>query len=168
MKAPLQFRPMCAIDSAEVFLLSQMRWQIFGSLTFRQERLPERVRLSMYFAMLRKVARQHNVFFSRLIWALRQEGDGKLQHKHIHFLLSGLPRHAVTPATCSLMSQKWERIGGGMARIAPYNHALNGVEYILKRRGEIQTLGGFESAKFGSNPDLMLSDSLWKLLKARQ
>lgn len=151
-------------QSADRYLLARVDWMFFGSLTFRQERLPERVRLRMFFALLRRIAQREKTFFPRLIWALRQE-SGPGGRKHFHFLLTGLPRHAITAATCSFMSKEWEHVGGGMSRIALYNPALDGVGYVVKCLWKAQATPGFESAKFGSNSELMLSDSFWAKLK---
>ncbi len=75
--------------SANHWLLEQVDWQIFGTLTFKQARLPERIRIGMFFSTLRKLANRLNLHFSRLVWALRPEGDGKLTHRHFHFLIAG-------------------------------------------------------------------------------
>jgi hypothetical protein len=120
----------------------------------------------MWFALLRQTARQHGVYLPRLIWVLRQEG-GKLDRRHFHFLLTGLPKHAITAATSNLLAKRWEHVGGGMARIAPYDHARDGIGYILKCLGKNETSGIFESANSSSNGELTLSDSLWAMLKAR-
>jgi len=155
--------------TAHHWVLQQVRWQIFGTLTFKQARLPERFRLSMFFAMLRKLADRLHVYFPNLVWALRQEGDGQASHRHFHFLIAGLPRHAATNRTCSFLSDQWQRLGGGMARIALYDPTLGGVAYILKYSGKAIQMGGIESAKFGPrNCELMLSHSLERMLMARR
>ncbi len=61
------------MENADVYVLSKLRWQFFGSLTFRSERLPERVRTSMFFALIRKAARDFRVYFPTLPWCLRLE-----------------------------------------------------------------------------------------------
>ena len=45
------------METADVYVLSKLRWQFFGSLTFRTERLPQRVRISMFFGLMRKAAK---------------------------------------------------------------------------------------------------------------
>jgi len=40
----------------EIFHLARIGWQFFGTLTFKQERLPERVRAGMWFAFARVTA----------------------------------------------------------------------------------------------------------------
>ena len=41
------------MDSPELQVLERIAWQFFATLTFKSERLPERVRLSLFFALLR-------------------------------------------------------------------------------------------------------------------
>jgi hypothetical protein len=45
-------------------ILCGERWQFFGTLTFKQERLPERVRQTMFNAALRQLAQKHCAFTS--------------------------------------------------------------------------------------------------------
>ena len=41
------------MEIPEIHILSKIDWQFFGTLTFKSERLPERVRLALYYALLR-------------------------------------------------------------------------------------------------------------------
>jgi hypothetical protein len=153
---------------ANYWLLSQVDWQIFGTLTFKQVRLPERIRIRMFFAMLRKLAKRLNTYFPRLVWALCPEGDGQLIHRHFHFLIAGLPKHATPKPTCSIISDQWQRHGGGIPRVAPYDRTLDGVKYILKDLEKVAQSCAAESAKSGrQNCEPTLSHSLWRMLKAR-
>lgn len=154
--------------SADHWLLSQVDWQIFGTLTFKQARLPERVRIGMFFAMLRKLAERLNTHFSRLVWALCPEGDGKLIHRHFHFLIAGLPKHATPTPTCSFIENQWQLHGGGIPRVAPYDRTLDGAKYILKDLEKVAQSCGDKSAKSErQNCEPTLSRSLWRMLKAR-
>ena len=45
-----------SLESPDLHLLCGERWQFFGTLTFKQERLPERVRQTMFHAALRQLA----------------------------------------------------------------------------------------------------------------
>jgi hypothetical protein len=156
--------------TAEHYLLGQINWQVMGTLTFRDERLPEARRLSMWFALLRAFAAECNVYFLKLLWALRLEGGGKFGRLHFHFLIAALPQHAVTPSMFLSMEAKWQRLRGGSARVTEYVSALRGADYLLKRLGQtLKEVEGMESAKFGiKSRELMLSDSLWAVLKGRQ
>ncbi len=56
--------------------------------------MPERVRISMFFALIRKVAKDFRAYFPGLPWCL-QLGRGEINHRlHHHFLLTGLPETA--------------------------------------------------------------------------
>ncbi|SVD87384.1 uncharacterized protein METZ01_LOCUS440238, partial [marine metagenome] len=41
------------MEDPYVYQLSRVKWQFFGTLTFKFERRPEKVWLSMYFALMR-------------------------------------------------------------------------------------------------------------------
>jgi hypothetical protein len=157
------------MESPDIYVLAQLRWQFFGTLTFKKERMPERVRLGMYFAMLRQLASKHGVYFPRLPWCLRQESGEQFGRRHFHFLLTGLPRNVVTISSCFVIMHQWEQHGGGMARVHVFDHALNGVGYITKCLGQTPDAGDvYESAKFGSrNCELMLSHGARAILRSR-
>ena len=40
------------METPELQVLNKICWQFFATLTFKGERLPERVRLSLFFALL--------------------------------------------------------------------------------------------------------------------
>jgi len=65
----------------------------------------------------------------------------------------------------------WERLGGGMARVSQYSPLLDGVGYVLKGcEAEWQRAGGdfYEARKFGGNCDVMLSESVFRVLEGRR
>jgi hypothetical protein len=55
----------------------------------------QRVRLTMFFALVRSLCRWHKVPFRKCVWALRQEPGEIGGRLHFHFLLAGLPSYAV-------------------------------------------------------------------------
>jgi hypothetical protein len=61
------------MEKPELIHLSRIDWQFFGTLTFRAAEVPERIRLSMWFAYCRKAAAHFRLFFPKLPWCLRQE-----------------------------------------------------------------------------------------------
>ena len=61
------------METALGFTLHRVHWQLFGSLTFKSERLPDGVRQRMWFAWLRQLGRRLAVPFPRLLWCRRQE-----------------------------------------------------------------------------------------------
>jgi hypothetical protein len=157
------------MESPDIHKLRLIDWQFFGTLTFTSERLPERVRLSLYFALMRKVGKQFRVFFPSLLWCLRMEQGEMTARRHFHYLLAGLPRQVVNPASCFFQMQTWEKVGGGMARVHRFDSRLNGAGYILKCLGETTDPGdSYESAKFGGGHcQLMLSNAAEKVMLRR-
>jgi hypothetical protein len=160
------------MEAPEIHVLNQIGWQFFGSLTFKKERLPERVRLSMFFALLRKAARAHRVPFKKLLWCLRQERGESTLRRHFHFLLAGLPSNALSIRTCFSLKHNWEELRGGMARVSVFDPALNGGQYLLKAdpvSAAADAGDAYESAKFGGGScHLMIAQSVWRLAKARR
>ena len=51
------------LHNPELLSLSRIEWQFFCTFTFKSERLTDRIRLSMFFALLRTQAR--NALMSR-------------------------------------------------------------------------------------------------------
>jgi hypothetical protein len=151
------------MESPDIYVLSKIHWQIFGSLSYKSERLPERVRLSIYFAMLRETAKDFKIYFPSLPWCLRLERGEITLRLHNHFLLAGLPDHAVNEKTCFAMMKRWESKGGGIPRIRLFNPQLGGVDYVAKCLGyDLDGGDAYESAKFGSNGcELMYSQAVW-------
>jgi hypothetical protein len=154
------------MELPEIHVLNRIGWQFFGTLTFKSERLPERVRVGLYFALLRESKAIFGVKLMRLLWCLRQERGEVWGRRHFHFLLAGAPERTAIPTTCFWLQDKWEKLGGGMARIHVFDSRLNAGSYILKRSGFSESIGGdvYESAKFSNKAcELMLADRVWKV-----
>jgi hypothetical protein len=155
----------------EIFTLSQIDWQLFASLTFKSEKLSDAMRARMFFALVRKQAKHFGVHFKQIIWCLRSERGEATGRKHLHALIAGYPRHAMSTATCFSFMRIWEQLGGGMTRVTLYSPLLDGVGYVLKG-GEAEYLraGGdfYETRKFGINCDVMLSESVFRVVNGRR
>lgn len=155
------------MEKPDIHILQIIYWQLFASLTFKQERLPERIRLRIFFAWLRELAGWYRVYFHRLVWCLRQERGEMTGRRHFHCLIAGLPRHAVATSTCMALKVQWEKVGGGMARVSEFDPTLNGGGYVLKCLGEKSNAGDvYESSKFGGGCELMLSKSVYRINQA--
>lgn len=156
------------MEKPELHFLQVIDWQFFCHLTFKQERLPERVRLSIFFAWVRTICGWHRVHFKRLVWCLRQERGETFGRRHFHSLISGLPRHTIHEDTCFAMKNQWEKVGGGMARVNLYDPTLNGEGYILKCLGMTTDPGDvYESSKFGSGAaEVICSESVYRIAGA--
>ena len=154
------------MEIPEIHVLNRFAWQFFGTLTFKSERLPERVRIGLYFALLREFCAEFGMKFAHLLWCLRQEQGEIFGRRHFHFLVAGVRDSLVNPTTCFWLMDKWEKLGGGMARVHVFDSRLNAGSYILKRSGFDERIGGdaYESAKFSSKAcELMLADRVWKV-----
>jgi hypothetical protein len=148
------------METGLTYTLQRVHWQFFGTLTFKSARLPERVRLSMFFALVRCLCRWHKVPFRKCVWALRQEHGEITGRLHFHFLIAGLPPYAVQVATCMSIKAQWERIGGGMARVREYDSREQGLEYLLKCLNAGANL--YEVTKFSYSADeVLLANSIW-------
>lgn len=155
----------------EIYALSLIQWQLFASLTLKSAKLADGVRMKMFFALMRKQAENFGVHFKKTIWCLRTEAGEATGRLHLHALIAGFPVHAVTTATCFSFMKIWEKLGGGMARVTVYSPSLDGVGYVLKGcEAEYQRVGGdyYETQKFGKRCDVMLSESVFRVLAGRR
>jgi hypothetical protein len=155
----------------EIYALSLIEWQLFATLTFKSEKLAEAVRRKMFFALMRKQADNFGVHFKETIWCLRTEAGEATGRLHLHALIAGFPEHALTTATCFAFMKIWEGLNGGMARVHLYSASLDGVGYVLKGcEAEFQRAGGdfYETQKFGKRCDVMLSESVFRVLEGRR
>ncbi len=154
-----------SLESPDLLALCGEAWQFFGTLTFKQERLPERVRQSMFNAAFRQLAGELHLYFPRLPWCRREELGEHLGRRHYHFLLTGLPARAANLSTCFFLMHAWEKIGGGMARVRLYDQGQDGLEYITKC---LSGQDAYETSKFAEGlSHLTLSDGLQRMLLAR-
>lgn len=155
----------------EIYALSLIDWQLFASLTFKSEKLADAVRLKMFFTLMRKQADNFGVHFKQTIWCLRTEAGEATGRLHLHALIAGFPQHALTKATCFSFMRIWEGLNGGMARVTLYSPRLDGVGYVLKGcEAEYARAGGdyYEARKFGGRCDVMLSESIYRVLAGRR
>ena len=155
----------------EIYALSLIEWQLFASLTFKSEKLADGVRIKMFFALMRKQADNFGVHFKKTIWCLRTEAGEATGRLHLHALIAGFPEHALTTATCFSFMRIWEGLNGGMARVTLYSPLLDGVGYVLKGcEAEYQRADGdfYETQKFGKRCDVMLSESVFRVIEGRR
>ena len=155
----------------ELYALSLIDWQLFTTYSFKSEKLADAVRIKMFFALMRRQAQNFGVHFKQTIWCLRTEAGEATGRLHLHALIAGFPKHAATAATCFSFMRIWEHLGGGIARASVYSPRLDGVGYVLKGcDAEYQRAGGdyYETRKFGGTCDVMLSESIFRVLAGRR
>ena len=139
--------------------------------------MSEKVRRSMQFQFLRRLAAMHggeksaDAAFKDLTWILREEFGEVTNRLHWHALVSGVKSSLVRPTTCLFMMGYWEGIGGGMARIRVYDAGQDGASYVTKGLDEEAfTSSGanrYEVGKFNGDESLMLIPSNSLLLQWR-
>lgn len=180
------------MELPEIHLMSKIEWQIFGTLTFKKERMPHRDRMKMWFAEIRTLAKWQKVYFPKLLWALRFEHGELTGHPHFHCLIGGLPQAAVSGGvrfqrengswdsnnrTCKALEAKWARMGlkkadpqNRISQFSLYDARLNGAAYMLKCLGVDQSRLAkdiYETAKFDwAAEELTLSDSVSRVVIA--
>lgn len=156
----------------ELFSLSQVDWQFFGTLTFRKENVSARKARRMFDRMIGLQARNFGVHYRKVIWCLRTEFGEMTGREHFHALIGGLPTHVKTTATCFAFKRIWENAGGGMARVYVYECGLDAAGYILKGledRSRQRSEGHFyETVKFGRAPELSFSESMASVIAGRR
>jgi len=164
------------MESATLHVLQRVQWDFFSGLSFRSERVPERVRLQMFFTFVREVARwqrlpvlwsrekrqNHPAFASQMVWVLRIEAGEKTGRLHFHALLGNCRPSFKREATCFAMMALWERLGGGMARWRLFEPTGDAVEYLCKCLGQGSGGNLYEQSKFSATGEaMMVADAVW-------
>lgn len=157
----------------ELLSLGRVAWQLFATLTFKQERLPDRYRVTLWFSLLRETASNLGVHFSEVVWCLRSEAGELNGRRHLHALIAGLPAYTITPRICRATESIWQRLGGGFPEVRVYDPSLAGADYILKGLEQVrgESLKGanlYEFRKFGQAGDVTLSESLIRVVMGRR
>lgn len=147
----------------ELYNLGHVGWQVFGTLTFKSERIPIRVRRSLWFAFVRAIAGKAHVHFSKALWVLREERGERFGRVHLHYLFGGMPSNFACITSCFVQAATWEKLGGGIARVSVFDQALNGLTYLTKC---LNAGLAYETGKFGwESSNLTLSHSTQRFLR---
>jgi len=174
------------MEKPDVYILSQVDWQFWCTFTFKADAVSsEKLRQSLWFALMRDWAGWYRVDFNRLLWMRRAEEGESTARLHWHALVAGLPNEAKSRATCFSVKNDWERLGGGLARVYLYEGSRNALSYMLKQPGIMSVMGSdgkpkevasyrsdgaaaYESRKFGSSGAVTYSEGLIRLLDRRR
>lgn len=157
------------MEHPDKYTVARIEWQFFGTLTFKQERLPDRVRASMLFAFLRTCAGYYRVHFKKTLWCGRMEAGEMAARLHYHVLMAGFPPHAVQTRTCFAFMEAWRKVHGGHPQVRVFNPNLDGVDYVLKGAGEavLRYEGNdYELTKFGTADKVTFSESCLLAMRA--
>lgn len=149
--------------------LRLLYWQFFVTLTFRTRRLSSPARKCLLFAWLRDVAEaEPKTHFKRLLWLSRYEVGPNGGCGHYHLCIAGKSVDSVTIALCDNLERLWRARTGALAEITPYDHARDGVGYILKMSAPFQPVHTGQDMVFGNDNDETyptLSKSLFATLR---
>jgi len=139
-------------------------WQLFGSLTVAARGVSDIYLHKKMFSLLRWCARKGHVFFPHLLWAYRIESGLDPAHRHLHFLLGGLPL-TNTGLRFSIM-RTWENLTGkGTARVREYDSSMSGESYLLKCLNFSETYGWQKTDQVRiaeAARELVKSTTLWQ------
>jgi hypothetical protein len=150
----------------EAYALARIYWQFFVTLTLRSPsqhvRLEHRTAL---FTWLRTVAGLNPcVHFRRLLWVIRAE-FGRGGNLHFHALIAGKRSGTVSREMCVVLEKAWRKKAGGIALVQLYDHARDGVGYILKTRHTPCPHGGNQRARDEDQTYPMLSKSVFETIR---
>jgi len=153
--------------SPELDTIAKIHWQLFCTLTFKGENMPESVRYKILFAWLRAVAHDCRVPFRKLIWCSRLEAGEVGGRLHFHALLAGLPDGIPDDTAARFhVGSLWAKKGGGFSQVWPYAARSNMCSYILKPERADKT--AHEARKFGDiAATVMLSKSCARVVAPR-
>ncbi len=161
---------------AEMYHLSRLRWQFFGTLTFREAYIRrqehgkgEYLRFTKFLTWGRELSAKMD--YSAKNWERRNVNVLRLEPGeigglwHYHFLMAGLDERQVNRNTCWAMQSLWRygSAAGGFPVIRVFDDAQNGEEYITKCLDPRDT---YEFNKFGLVAHLKFSPACVRLLRA--
>lgn len=118
--------------SPETYLLRQVEWQFFCTLTFEgRVRSADDMRRAAH-AWLRDVGFSYRKPWHSQLWALRMELGEKFGRPHFHSLLAGLCDRGVSLRELHRVRVLWARRGFGFAMVRRFENGSDGVDYMLK------------------------------------
>lgn len=148
----------------EQFLLQEVRWLAFVTLTFKSLK-SSAVQRSMIAAWIRKVGGRSGVGRGAVVAMFRRELGELGGRVHWHGLVVApvwfIQRFVCVPygSRCEV-GRWWEELGGGMMRSRRVVVHDSAVRYVTKGTGADR----YEAGKFGGRSDVMLTNGLQRLL----
>jgi hypothetical protein len=140
--------------------LARIRWDVFGTLTFKGRVPRRRLAYGHAWRHLRQAAELSERPYARLLIALREELGEQNGRFHFHYLLGGTgTRNAITLS--HRLEYGWTGQTGAMAKIRPYDHSQAGVAYITKCLSGADV---YEMNKFVSADEVTLSNSVYRVI----
>jgi hypothetical protein len=149
------------------YSLARIRWDVFGTLTFRSVPSPKRA-YGRAWALMRQAAELVQRPYSQLLIALRAELGEMTGRFHFHFLLGGTQtRNEITLA--HQLEHRWYVLlgQGAISKCRPYDRSRAGVAYVTKCLGS-KTWGAnhYELGKFNLADTVTLSRSVFRVIRS--
>ena len=149
------------------YSLARLRWDVFGTLTFRSVPSPKRA-YGRAWSLMRLAAELVQRPYSRLLIALRAELGEMTGRFHFHFLLGGTQtRNEITLA--HQLEHRWYGLfgQGAISKCRPYDRSRAGVAYVTKCLGQ-GTWGAneYEVRKFNLADTVTLSKSVFRVIRS--
>lgn len=114
------------------YSLARIRWDVFGTLTFRSVPSPKRA-FGRAWAHMHQAAEIVGRPYSQLLIVLRAECGEMMGRFHLHYLLGGTwARNEITLA--HQLEHRWYGLfgQGAIAKCRAYDHSRAGVAYVMK------------------------------------
>lgn len=147
------------------YSLARIRWDVFGTLTFRSVPSPKRA-YGRAWRLFRQAAKLLQRPYSQLLIALRAEFGEKTGRFHFHFLLGGTEtRNAITLS--HQIEHLWFRLcgQGAISKCRPYDRSRAGVAYVTKcLQAGNWGANRYELNKFNLADTVTLSRSVFRVI----
>jgi hypothetical protein len=149
------------------YSLARIRWDIFGTMTFRHVPNPGK-RDGRAWALMGLAAKLCQRPYSQLLIVLRGERGEMTGREHQHFLLGGTDaRNRITLAH----ELEYEGFGLsgylGFCKCRPYDDCRAGVAYVLKCLSEgVWGANEYELRKFNLADTVTLSNSIFRVVRS--
>jgi len=149
------------------YSLARIRWDVFGTLTFRSVPTPKRA-YGRAWALMRRAAELVQRPYSQLLIALRAEHGELTGRFHFHFLLGGTQARNEITLVYQLEHLWYGLFGqGSISKCRPYDRSRAGVAYVTKCLGQ-GTWGAnqYEVKKFNLADTVTLSRSVFRVIRS--
>lgn len=148
------------------YTLARVRWDVFGTLTFRSVPSPKKA-YGRAWALMRQAAELVQRPYSQLLIALRAEHGELTGRFHFHYLLGGTQtRNTITLA--HQLEHRWFGLfgQGAISKCRPYDRSRAGVAYVTKCL-QAGTWGAnrYELKKFDGADTVTLSRSVFRVIR---
>ena len=149
------------------YSLARIRWDIFGTLTFRSVPSAKRA-YGRAWALMRRAAGLVQRPYSQLLIALRAEVGEMTGRFHFHFLLGGTQaRNTITLA--HQLEHRWFGLfgQGAISKCRPYDRSRAGVAYVTKCLSQgAWGANDYELRKFNLADTVTLSRSVFRVIRS--